>query len=171
MRIVLIGCSKTKKPYRRDASRGGRLTPAELYSGSLFVKRVQYAERSELPWMVLSAQFGLWRSNQELSPVMGTCSEVPYDVTMDDLSPADRAAWATSVAHKLVEELWEPFNRNETACPLDPGELTVEIHAGADYWHPLAEILRSVGVNVELPCEGLGIGEQLALYTSGVLAA
>lgn len=160
MRIVLIGCSKTKHKITPDPKRGGRVSPCELYSGQLFSKRVAYAESRKLPWMVLSAEYGVWRPDIE---------HKPYDNCLADFSPAERAAWHISVAHRLIEELWEPWEMDEGPV-LSPDQLTLEIHAGNDYAHPLAELLRTVGINVELPCEGLGIGEQLALYTSGKLA-
>ena len=75
-------------------------------------------------------------------------------------------AWGT----RLIEELWEPFNLKESDDFLKPSELTIEIHAGADYCHPLAEILTAVGIKVELPLKGLGIGEQLAWYGKQVTA-
>src|SRR5690554_4133484 len=107
MRLILIGCSKTKLPYKRDPKRGGRLTPIELYSGDLFRKRVAYAEREGCEWAVLSAAFGLWPSHVERNPTTGMSVGEVYDVKMSDLSAADRAAWHASVALKVVELLWE----------------------------------------------------------------
>jgi hypothetical protein len=110
---------------------------------------------------VLSTEYGLWNPNAERKP---------YDAAMGDKLPAETAAWHLDVASSIVSELWEPWERNEKARPLRPNELTVEIHAGKDYAQPLSEVLRMLGVSVELPCEGLGIGEQLAMYTSGRLS-
>lgn len=156
---MLIGCSKTKQPYKSDPKRGGRLTPTELYAGQLFRKRVEYAESRGIPWAVLSARYGLWRPNTEMKP---------YDQCFKSLSPADKAAWHVGVAGRVIEELWEPFNTN-TGSVLSPKDLIVEIHAGKDYASPLGEILQLLGVIVVCPCEGLGIGEQLAIYTAGDL--
>jgi hypothetical protein len=86
-------------------------------------------------------------------------------MTFADMNHADIAAWHIGCASRLIEELWEPFNENQADEPLKPGEFTIEIHAGADYCHPLSEILQSVGIKVELPLKGLGIGEQLAWYS------
>lgn len=162
LRLVLIGCSKTKLPYTPDRRRGGRITAVEMYGGQLFRKRVEYAERRSLPWRVLSAEYGAWRPDDERKP---------YDETLADKSPADFAVWHAKVAYDLLHELWEQYDNGEADGPLRPGEMIVEIHAGKLYARPLANILGSLGVKVELPCEGLGIGEQLALYTSGRLAA
>jgi hypothetical protein len=154
-RLMLIGCSKTKKACEYDSRVGGRVVPEQLYGSQLFSKRVEYANAKNLRWYVLSARYGVWR------PTIGM---KPYDQTFADMTPADIAAWHSSCALWLLEELWEPFHQKESAEPLKPSELTIEVHAGADYCHPLAEILKSVGIVVELPLAGLGIGEQLAWY-------
>lgn len=155
-RLMLIGCSKTKHNVQYDARTGGTVRPQQLYAGQLFTKRVRYAEQNGLRWWVLSAKYGCWAPTIALKP---------YDQTLLDMSPAEIAAWHTGVAMRLVEELWEPFNVKVSDNPFLPSEFTVEIHAGTDYCHPLAEILTAVGINVETPLQGLGIGEQLAWYT------
>jgi hypothetical protein len=154
-RLMLIGCSKTKKACDYNSLTGGRVVPEQLYGSQLFSKRVEYANAKNLRWYVLSAKYGVWR------PTIGM---KPYDQTFADMTPADIAAWHSSCALWLLEELWEPFHQKESEEPLKPSELTIEIHAGADYCHPLTEILRALGVKVELPLAGLGIGEQLAWY-------
>lgn len=170
-RLILIGCSKTKLPYKRDPKRGGRVLPIELYGGDLFRKRVAYAEREGSQWAVISAAFGLWPSNVELNPVrMGDGGEV-YDLTLCEMLAAERAAWHVDVAGKVIEQLWGTWHTGDTHRPLLPHELEVEIHAGRDYAQPLATILRELGVPTAWPCEGLGIGQQLAMYTSGPLSA
>jgi hypothetical protein len=154
-RLMLIGCSKTKKACDYNSLTGGRVVPEQLYGSQLFSKRVEYAKAKDLRWYVLSAKYGVWR------PTIGM---KPYDQTFADMTPADIAAWHSSCALWLLEELWEPFHQKESEEPLKPSELTIEIHAGADYCHPLADILQAVGIVVELPLAGLGIGEQLAWY-------
>lgn len=157
-RLMLIGCSKTKKPHSPDPRRGGKQTPEEMYGGALFAKQVAYANHAGILWRVLSAEYGMWQPDSQRKP---------YDATMSEKSKADFAVWHVSVAHSVLHELWEPWESDASQPVLQPKELVVEIHAGRDYAHPLAEILRAVGVRVELPCEGLGIGDRLALYTSG----
>lgn len=160
-RLMLIGCSKTKNNVHYDARTGGTVVPQQLYAGQLFTKRVEYAEANGLRWYVLSAKYGCWAPTIALKP---------YDQTFTDMNSAEIAAWHVGVAMRLVEELWEPFHVKESEKPLKPSEFTVEIHAGADYCHPLAEILSTIGINVELPLKGLGIGEQLAWYTGRAVA-
>lgn len=169
MRIVLIGCSKQKHKYVNDPHRLGCMLPVEVYSSELFRRRVAYAASRRLRWFVVSAAFGLWESTELRNPSNRATGEM-YDLELGDLGPADRAAWHTSVAHSIVELLWEPIEKGESKQPLRPKDLTVEIHAGGDYAHPLAEILQAVGIKVELPCRALGIGQQLALYNPGQLS-
>lgn len=154
-RLILIGCSKTKKAVDFDPRTGGRVIPEQLYGSQLFSKRVDYANTRGLRWAVLSARYGVW------FPHIGLKA---YDQTFAEMEAADIAAWHVGVAQRLMEELWESYNLGRSVNPIKPSELTVEIHAGADYCHPLAEILQAVGIAVELPLAGLGIGEQLAWY-------
>jgi hypothetical protein len=154
-RLMLIGCSKTKKAVDFDPRTGGRVVPEQLYGSQLFLKRVDYAKAKGLRWAVLSAKYGVWFPRIELKP---------YDQTFADLEAAEIAAWHVGCAQRLMEEMWEPFHAHLHDGPIKPSELTIEIHAGADYCHPLTEILRAVGIAVELPLAGLGIGEQLAWY-------
>lgn len=160
-RLMLIGCTKGKQDRPYDNMTGGRVVPEQLYQSPLFSKRLDYAEAKGLRWYVLSAKYGCWAPTIALKP---------YDMTFAEMTPADIAAWHINVAQRLVEELWEPFHEKESAEPLKPAELTIEIHAGADYCHPLTEILTAVGIKVELPLKGLGIGEQLAWYGKQVTA-
>jgi hypothetical protein len=154
-RLMLIGCSKTKKAVDFDPRTGGRVIPEQLYGSQLFTKRVDYAKARGMRWAVLSARYGVW------FPHIGLKA---YDQTFADMEAADIAAWHVGVAQRLMEELWESYNLGRSVSSIKPSELTVEIHAGADYCHPLAEILKAVGIAVELPLAGLGIGEQLSWY-------
>jgi hypothetical protein len=156
-RLMLIGCSKTKKAVDFDPRTGGRVIPEQLYGSQLFTKRVDYAKANGMRWAVLSARYGVW------FPHIGLKA---YDQTFADMEAAEIAAWHVGVAQRLMEELWESYNLGRAVSSIKPSELTVEIHAGADYCHPLTEILKAVGIAVELPLAGLGIGEQLAWYCS-----
>lgn len=124
-----------------------------MYLGDLFKKRVRYAELRDLEWGVLSAKYGLWWPN-ETRPV--------YDLTLNDLGRLDLSAWHLSVTSAVLDRIEDD--------DLDPRRFTIEIHAGLDYTYPLSEHLKLCGFNVELPCEGLGIGRQKQLYTSGALS-
>jgi len=160
-RLMLIGCTKNKHDVGYNPATGGRVVPEQLYKSALFSKRLDYAEERGLRWAVLSAKYGVWFPNIALKP---------YDKTFAEMHAAEIAAWHVGVAMRLIEELWEPFNLKESNDSLKPCELTIEIHAGSDYCHPLTEILEAIGVKVELPLKGLGIGEQLAWYGKQVIA-
>ena len=160
-RLMLIGCTKNKHDVGYNPAPGGRVVPEQLYKSPLFSKRLDYAEDRGIRWAVLSAKYGVWFPRIEMKP---------YDQTFAEMEPADIAAWHIGVAQRLIEELWESYNLGQSVRPVKPSELTIEIHAGADYCHPLTEILTAVGIKVELPLKGLGIGEQLAWYGKQVTA-
>jgi hypothetical protein len=78
----------------------------------------------------------------------------PYDKTLKDVWRPERRRWSTTVLADLEGRL----------SPL--GQHAFEIHAGSDYrdWG-LVVGLRRAGGTVEVPTEGLGVGQQLAFYT------
>lgn len=154
--ICLIGCSKTKAKLTARKHCTPKGTPEEMYTGQLFKKRLAHVTGRGLTWAVLSAEYGVFQPNLSL-PL--------YDRTLEKMSAADRALWHTKVAYDIYNLwLYEPFDEDESDRPYRPDELTVEIHAGKHYAHPLAEILQLNGTEVLLPCEGMGIGEQLKYY-------
>lgn len=162
--VVLIGCSKTKQTELFEGTERqmtGRYRCQQMYGGALFHKGVAYAEARGLLWYALSAKYGVWGKHTELKP---------YDYTFDDMVKAERLAWHTAVAHRLVEELWEPFHQHQKDEAIEPSQLVVEIHAGKDYCHPLAELLDLVGIRCILPLEGLEIGERLKWYKDQEIA-
>lgn len=137
-RIVLIGCGKTKRAEKSAAR--------DLYTGSLFRARRDYAEATGDRWYVVSARFGL---------VPPDAVVLPYDTTLADLCEPDRAAWALGVVSALLDGLPDDAKL---------GDITLELHAGAAYAKPLIAVARAVGLTASWPVQGLGIGEQLALY-------
>jgi hypothetical protein len=137
--IVLVGCGRKKLATPAPA--------ADLYVGNLFTARRAYAERvAPDSWLIVSALYGLVRPHERIKP---------YDTTIDELAHLDRAAWPIVVAHELLNGL------DDDARVADR---VVEIHAGENYARALKLVLEAVGFTVRWPVEGLGIGEQLALY-------
>lgn len=135
--IVLIGCGKSKAtvPCRAD----------ELYNGGLFVHRKRYAERRHR-WFIVSAKYGL------IEPETGLA---PYDLTITDLKPVDRAAWCLSVAHRLLDELGDDAELRK---------IPIELHMGEEYADQLYDVLLATGFSPSRPVRGMGIGEQLGWY-------
>jgi hypothetical protein len=140
-RIVLIGCGKAKAPEACAAR--------DLYTGGLFKDRLAYAEASAVgggSWFIISAKFGLLAGDTLLRP---------YDLTIGDLKPVDRAAWVAAVAGRLLDEIGEAATLRDVC---------VEVHAGEDYAEPLCSVLRALGLSTDRPVEGLGIGSQRKWY-------
>jgi hypothetical protein len=77
-RIALISCSADK------ASSVNPLPARQLYRSPLFRKSVAWVEQQGLEWFVISARYGLIPSSMVL---------MPYDHTMRNKSPDERAAW------------------------------------------------------------------------------
>ncbi|MGH2711484.1 MAG: DUF6884 domain-containing protein [Actinomycetota bacterium] len=137
MRIGLVGCVKEK---------AGRAAPArDLYTSTLFVGRRRFVERTCDRWYVLSALHGLVEPDRRLEP---------YDKTLKGDSAAERRVWSAKVLDTI-----------KLAVGSDLTDLTFEIHAGAEYREfGLRQALEREGARVEVPAEGLRMGEQLAFY-------
>lgn len=116
-----------------------RRRAADLYLSPLFLKRRAFAERSGRPWWIFSALHGVIDPKTELDP---------YDVTIPGLSRRQKVRLVELVGSQLDD--------------LAPGVEELEVHAGAPY----RGILRSAGIRVVNPLAGLGIGRQLAWYSS-----
>ena len=138
-RMILIGCGKRKSlsPCRADA----------MYTGSLFLKRLEYAKRSGWPYFIVSAKYGLIPPHTMIAP---------YDLTVTDLATLELSAWQLGVVQALLTELSEPF---------DPRRFLVELHMGSDYAEPLRSVLPAVGINYDWPVRGLSQGDQMRWYT------
>ena len=116
----------------------------DLYISALFRGRRAYVERSCSQWWILSALHGLVDPRQRLEP---------YDVSLKDASAAQRRAWSQTVLEDLASR-----------AGVRAGDV-VEIHAGAEYRTVgLADGLSRMGVVVDVPTEGLGLGRQLHFY-------
>jgi len=87
---VLIGCTKSKAagPSRRRTS---TWLP-------LFAKRRAYAERSGLPWFIVSALHGLVEPDQIIAP---------YELSMKQVQGEKRKAWARGSCSRW-KSAWVP---------------------------------------------------------------
>jgi hypothetical protein len=133
-RIALIACSSSKSVVDAPAR--------DFYTGTLFRKSAQFAERTCDDWAVLSAKHGLVRRHQRL---------YPYDETLSDKTLSERRAWAQRV-----------FQEIDAAWPIQSEPHTFVLLAGANYRAGLVEALSACpSVIVDIPMQGLGIGKQL----------
>jgi hypothetical protein len=132
LNIGLVACSMRK---------AGRPLPArDLYVSPLFRAARAYAERRHGPenWLILSALHGLVHPDQLLAP---------YDLTLRQLTRAERAAWGGRVAIELSDRF--------------PAGTVLWFHAGSFYRAAIAPV---VTLPVRAPMAGLRIGQQLAWY-------
>lgn len=135
--LVLVGCVKKKLDVPAPAK--------DLYVSTLFRKERTYAEKSGVPWFVLSARHGLVDPEQFLEP---------YDLRLSNTSRTYRGCWGARVVDQL----------RETAGPLDGR--TIELHAGSAYTDAIRDLLIAEGATVIEPLAGLRMGARLAWYGS-----
>ena len=124
--IYLIACCKTKA--------AAPMAARDLYQSDLFVKSKAFAERAGGAWYVLSAAYGLVHPDTVIAP---------NDLTLANLLPSERRAWARRVIAQL-----------DAAVP--PGVLTIFL-AGRLYREGLLEW---AGRRFFVPMAGLSLGEQ-----------
>jgi hypothetical protein len=120
------------------AKRSAPSPAKDLYISHWFTKARTYVESTGRPWFILSAQYGL------LDP---DTTVAPYEKTLNTMSAAERQIWAERVLQSLD--------------PMLPGVDRVVILAGQRYRDFLVPALLARGVQVDVPMEGLRIGEQL----------
>lgn len=137
MEIGLISCTKSKRDHPAQ--------PKDLYMEStLFSKARAYADRVHDEWYVLSAKHHLL--DPDGPPIE------PYEETLTTATVEQRRAWAQTVYDQL------------SANGLLKPDTTLVIHAGKAYYEPLLPLLEYDPVSIEIPTEGLQIGETLAWY-------
>ncbi len=122
--IYLITCAKTKTSSRSPAS--------ELYISPNFRKLKALAAKRAERWYILSAKYGLLEPNQVIDP---------YELTLNDMSKAERREWAGRVFQQLAKEI-VPEDR-------------VTILAGQKYWGELKPLLEEYGCEVFTPLKGV----------------
>lgn len=110
----------------------------DLYVSTWFRQASLYASRVADNWYILSAKYGLVAPEMVIEP---------YDETLNRMPASARRAWARRVLVDL-EQILEPDD-----C--------VIFLAGQRYRQDLMEPIQTMGSNVEIPMEGLRIGEQL----------
>jgi hypothetical protein len=131
-RLTLVGCCAEKL---------GRIAPArQLYRSPLFQKAATYAQSLGVEWQVISAAYGLIKSDSQLAP---------YDVSMSSLTPEQRKAWAKNVAAQL----------EALALFLEVDRLEITLLAGESYAGFVPMV--SDWCAVYQPMRGMQIGQRL----------
>lgn len=111
----------------------------DLYLSAWFMKARAYVEARGGPWFILSAEHGLLQPDRVTAP---------YERTLARMGVVDRRAWAKEVTEQL-DVLGVRADR-------------IVVLAGLRYREFLMPALLSRATSVEIPMEGLGIGQQLA---------
>jgi len=114
----------------------------DLYDSVLFQKSREYVECNCDSWYVLSAKHGLVTPTEIIAP---------YEETLNTKTVAERRAWAERVWASLKSQV-KPSDR-------------VTILAGQKYRENLVKRISEHGCCIEVPMEGMGIGEQLQWLT------
>jgi len=134
--VGLVSCVKTK----RDEP----TTPKDFYTSPYFEKMRSYAEQHHDDWWILSAKHGLLDPDSD--PIE------PYDETLSGARVAKKRKWADRVFDQLDEH------------GLLSKDVTLVFHAGKDYYGELLPLIEGSGFAIEIPTEGLAIGEKQAWY-------
>ena len=128
--VYLVACVSQKLDRRARA--------ADLYRSDWFRKARTLVEETGSPWYVLSAAHGLVAPSKRLDP---------YNVTLRDLSAAERRLWGAKTISQLRRAIGARY----------PGPII--FLAGRLYREPLLAFARDRAV---IPMEGMGIGQQKA---------
>ena len=128
--ICLVACAKTKRKETSSAE--------NLYSSALFQKCREFAKNYFQEWYILSAKYGLLKSDQLIQP---------YERTLKKMPRHKRRKWAEDVFKKLERRVKD--------------NKLVVILAGMDYREFLVPLLNNNGYDVIVPMAGRSIGVQL----------
>lgn len=129
-RIALVSCVKSKRSSAAAAQ--------DLYVSSLFQGLRRFAQSNADAWYILSAEHGLLRPDELVSP---------YEKTLNKMLKAERLAWAQKVERQLLGVL--------------PAGAEIILLAGARYRENIEPFLRGHGFAVSVPLEGFKMGQQL----------
>jgi hypothetical protein len=134
--IGLVQCSGTKNYKKCRAS--------EMYWPSAFFRKsFTYCSRTYELVGILSAKHGFLLPEDVIEP---------YDITLNKMSSAGRREWARRTFSQMCNQL-------------DMDKIDdVYFHAGKNYRTDLVIMFVGLGKRVNIPLEGLGIGQQLSWY-------
>lgn len=136
MKVALISCTKSKKPYACPAK--------EMHSPSaLFSKALTYTTKRYDVVYIISAKYGLLE--------LGTVIE-PYDLTLKSFPMRQKKIWAIKT-FRMMETKKLPIGCH------------IHFYAGVDYRQYLMKLLKDKGYIVDAPLRKMSFGNQLAFYT------
>jgi hypothetical protein len=121
------------------AKRAAPAPAKDLYRSDWFIKARGYAESVGSCWFILSAKYGVVHPDQTIEP---------YELTLNTMGVAERQSWARLVRGQMDERM--------------PDADRIVVLAGQRYREFLMEYLRQRAETVDVPMEGLRIGEQLS---------
>jgi hypothetical protein len=113
----------------------------DLYRSAWFLKARNYVESEGYEWYVISAKYGLINRSQIIEP---------YNMTLNNMSAIDCQKWASMVFEQILKEF--------------PDGGIIVFFAGERYRKYLIPLLENAGYSIEVPLQGLGIGQQLAWF-------
>lgn len=112
---------------------------SDIYISDWFRKAKTYIETVGGSWFILSAKYGLVHPDTIIKP---------YEKTLNTMKISDRRDWADMVIKQMDKSL--------------PSVDKVIILAGVRYREYLLDYLKHRAKSVEIPMDGLRIGEQLS---------
>ena len=130
-KIYLVSCVAGKMSSPTEAGR--------LYTSPWFLMARGLVKKTDQPWFILSAKYGLVSPDTVIPP---------YEQTLNNMGVVDRRAWANRVQKQMDEML--------------PDADEVVVLAGVRYRENLMTYLRCRFPRVSIPMEGLQIGRQLS---------
>ncbi len=134
--LVLVSCVKSKVDHPAPAK--------DLYLRSAWFRKARtFAEAKAKQWFILSAAHGLLHPDTVIEP---------YDATLNGTGLEQRSAWAHMVKKQLTER-----ERERELC----GNRVIVL-AGLNYRRGLISPLEKMYGSVEVPMEGLMMGQQLS---------
>lgn len=116
----------------------------DLYQSPLFKKSREYAEKNADQYFIMSALLGLVSPDSFIGP---------YECSMYDKTARGRRIWAGTVASQLRGAIHDGDTLIILAGRMYRDELLIIFNL----WYP--------NLNVQIPLEGLGIGQQLQALT------
>jgi hypothetical protein len=122
-----FGCVKSKRSCPAPAK--------DLYVSPLLTHERRFAEAAGVPWLILSAEYGLVAPDEWLSP---------YERYLPETPTGYRSVWGSWVAERL----------EMLAGPL--AQKVIEIHAGSTYADAVTGPLQNKGATLRFPLAGLG---------------